>query len=171
MNSGGIRSGRVDRICPSLQNVGPSSSRASRIRLAWRSRPIVPSASGRPNSSFSPCLAKTVAIFEPRAIRCGSVSATGAPERRTDPAVAAGIAVVTPSVVLTMITVQRALWLIRLGTLPSRNSLRPGHARVPHDQHIDLGLLGRPDDRHRGVGVDHDVRRGRGRRRAARAST
>ena len=64
--------GRVDRICPSLQNVGPSSSSASRRRLAWRARPAVPSSSGRPNNSFRPCLAKTVAIFEPRAIRCGS---------------------------------------------------------------------------------------------------
>ena len=59
MNSGGRRSGRVDRICPSLQNVGPSSSSAARTRLACRWRPTAPSESGRPNSSFSPCLAKT----------------------------------------------------------------------------------------------------------------
>ena len=72
-----------------------------------------------------------MAIFEPRDNRCGSVSAIGAPERRTEPAVAAGIAVVTPSVVLTMITVQRALWLMRLGTLPNRNSLRPAMPAFP----------------------------------------
>jgi hypothetical protein len=109
MNSGGSRSGRVDRIWPILQKVGPSSSSASRMRLADRARPTVPSSSGRPKSSFSPCLAKTVAILVPRAIRCGWVSATGAPERRTVPDEGAGTAVVTPSVVFTMITVQRAL--------------------------------------------------------------
>ena len=42
MNSGGTRSGRVERIWPSLQNVGPSSSNASRSRRAL-SRVSVPS--------------------------------------------------------------------------------------------------------------------------------
>ena len=36
-----------------------------------------------------------------------------------------------PSAVFTMITVQRALWLIRFGTLPSRNSLRPAMPALP----------------------------------------
>src|SRR5262245_51937310 len=131
MNSGGNRSGRVDKIWPSLQNVGPSSSRASRSRLALRARPAVPSSSGRPKTSRSPCLAKTVAIFDPRAIRCGWVSGVGAPARITVPPGAAGIVLVTPSVVFTMITVHRALWLIRFGTLPSRNSLRPAIPALP----------------------------------------
>ena len=39
--------------------------------------------------------------------------------------------------VLTMITVQRALWDTRLGMFPSRNSRRPGHAEVADDDGID----------------------------------
>ena len=131
MNSGPRRSGRVDRICPSLQNVGPSSSNASRMRFAWRWRPTAPSWSGRPKSSFRPCLAKTVAIFVPRAIRCGCVSTSGAPERITVGLVGVCTAWPIPSVVFTMITVQRALWLMRFGTLPSRNSLRPAIPAFP----------------------------------------
>ncbi len=134
MNSGGNRSGRVDRICPSLQKVGPSSSSASRIRLACRRRPSVPSSSGRPNSSFSPCLAKTAAIFEPRAARWGWVSVSTWEERTTVRVRGVpdlGAVATWPFVVLTMITVQRALWLIRLGTLPSRNSLRPAIPALP----------------------------------------
>jgi hypothetical protein len=34
--------------------------------------------------------------------------------------------------------------------------LAPGHARVPDDEHVDPLVLGRADDRHRGVVVDHD---------------
>ena len=60
--------------------------------------------------------------------------------------------------VLTMITVHRALWLMRFGTLPSRNSLRPGHPRVADDQHVDRLLLGGLHDRHGGVVVHHDLR-------------
>ena len=41
------------------------------------------------------------------------------------------IGAATPSVVLTMITVHRALWLTRFGTLPSRNSLRPAMPALP----------------------------------------
>ena len=36
--------------------------------------------------------------------------------------------------------------------------LAPGHPRVADHQHVDLVLLGRLDDRHRRVVVDHDVR-------------
>ena len=93
MNSGGTRSGLVDRICPSFENVGPSSSSDERSRFAWRRRPTAPSSSGRPKSSFRPCLPKTVAILAPRAMRCGSVSvsvaapaeARPAPARRSRP--------------------------------------------------------------------------------------
>ena len=83
MNSGGRRSGRVDSIWPSLQKVGPSSSSAARTRFACRCRPIVPSSSGRPKSSRSPCLAKTAAIFVPRAIRRGCVSVSTCELRST----------------------------------------------------------------------------------------
>ena len=130
MNSGGIRSGRVDRIWPILANVGPSSSSELRSRFAWRRRPTAPSASGLPNSSFRPCLAKTVAILVPRDIRCGSVGVSTALDRIV---VDGRVTVVTsPSrVVFTMITVHRALWLMRFGTLPSRNSLRPAIPALP----------------------------------------
>src|SRR4051812_36040082 len=64
-------------------------------------------------------------------MRCGWLSGIAAPARSTVPLGAAGIALVTPSVVLTMITVQRALWLIRFGTFPSRNSLRPAIPALP----------------------------------------
>jgi hypothetical protein len=131
MNSGGSRSGRVERICPSLQNVGPSSSSAARIRLACRTRPTEPSASGRPNSSFSPCLAKTVAIFVPRAISRGWVAVSTCELRITVALRGSRIGAATPSVVLTMITVHRALWLMRFGTLPSRNSFRPAIPALP----------------------------------------
>ena len=45
------------------------------------------------------------------------------------------------SAVLTMITEHRALWEMRLGTLPRRNSRRSCHAQVPdHDDVHALGL-------------------------------
>jgi hypothetical protein len=131
MNSGGRRSGRVERICPSLQNVGPSSSSAVRSRLACRRRPTAPSSSGRPNSSRSPCFAKTTPIFVPRVTRRGWVGVSTADERIAPVEAGCRTAVGCPFVVFTMITVQRALWLIRLGTLPRRNSLRPDMPALP----------------------------------------
>ena len=163
MNSGGSRSGRVDRICPSLANVGPELFERGAQALGLPLLADAPSSSGRPNSSFRPCLANTVAIRVPRAMRCGSVSTSAAPllidagPRRA--AVAPPVTTVCPSpAVFTMITVQRALWLMRFGTLPEQELLAARHAGVPHDQHVDPVLLRRVDDRHRGVVVDHDVR-------------
>ena len=75
MNSGGTRSGRVERICPSLQNVGPSSSSAARRRRA-RARIGSSPGPGLPNSSFSPCLAMTAPIWAARPIRGGSSSSS-----------------------------------------------------------------------------------------------
>ena len=57
-----------------------------------------------------------------------------------------------------MITVQRALWLIRFGTLPSRNSLRPAIPALPTTSTSIAVLLGRLHDRHGRVVVDHHVR-------------
>ena len=78
-----------------------------------------------------PCFAKTTPIFVPRATRCGRVTGSRADERITVPEAGLRTAVVWPFVVFTMITVQRALWLIRFGTLPSRNSLRPAIPAFP----------------------------------------
>ena len=63
-------------------------------------------------------------------MRCGSVGVSTTLERIV---VDGRVTVVTsPSrVVFTMITVHRALWLIRFGTLPSRNSLRPAIPALP----------------------------------------
>ena len=64
MNSGGRRSGRVERICPSFANVGPSSSSALRTRLpggadrsspprrAGRTAPSARTSRRPPRSSF-----------------------------------------------------------------------------------------------------------------------
>ena len=57
-----------------------------------------------------------------------------------------------------MITVQRALWLMRLGTLPSRNSLRPAMPALPTTSTSIACSSAALDDRHRRVVVDHDVR-------------
>ena len=110
--------------------MGPAPRARLRSRLACRRRPTAPSASGRPNSSFSPCLAKTVPIFVPRAISAARSRVSTALDRIV---VDGRVTVVTsPSrVVFTMITVHRALWLIRFGTLPSRNSLRPAIPALP----------------------------------------
>ena len=80
---------------------------------------------------------------------------------------AAGCTVAFPpgAAVLTMITVHRALWLMRLGTLPSRNSLRPAMPALPTTKtSIDCSSAGL-HDRHRGVVVDRPRGRGRGPRR------
>ena len=68
----------------------------------------------------------------PRAIRCGSVS-TSAALARSEAGARAAVAApaACPSAVFTMMTVHRALWLIRFGTFPSRNSLRPAIPALP----------------------------------------
>ena len=95
MYSGGSRSGRVDRIWPSFANVGPSSSSAARSRLPCRRRPTAPSSSGRPKSSFSPCLAKTAAMCPPRAVSRGWNSTSSAALARTRADVGRGAAATT----------------------------------------------------------------------------
>ena len=45
-----------------------------------------------------------------------------------------------------------------VGHVPQEELLATGHAGVPDDQHIDVGILGCVHDRHRGVVVDHHVR-------------
>ena len=135
MNSGGNRSGRVDSTCPSFAKVGPSSSSAARRRLAWRCRPTAPSWSGRPNSSFRPVLGEdgrdvTAPRHEPRlGSRPGRRRSNGS--WRRDGRSAASRCGAAGAAVFTMITVHRALWLMRLGTLPSRNSLRPAIPALP----------------------------------------
>ena len=61
------------------------------------------------------------------------ISTSSAALMRTRADVGRGTFVTTcPSpAVLTMITVHRALWLMRLGTFPSRNSLRPAMPALP----------------------------------------
>ena len=112
-NSCGSRPGRVDRIWPSLEKVGPSCSSASRSRLARSAvESVWPSArSARP---YLPTMRPILSARSRSSPPASSVSSSSG--SRT---------VCIPSVVLTMTTVQRALCEIRFGTLPSRNSLRP----------------------------------------------
>lgn len=129
MNSGGKRSGRVDRICPSFANVGPSSSSAARNRCACRRRASDPPSSpmGRSNSSRTPCFASTAAIVAPRANpppACVPFDSAALPAPRAAPLPSA-------EPVLTMMTVHRALWLMRFGTLPRRNCRRPAMPAFP----------------------------------------
>ncbi len=76
-------------------------------------------------------MAKTTPIFVPRETRCGRVTGWATDERIAVEDPGLRTAVVCPLVVFTMITVQRALWLIRFGTLPSRNSFRPAIPALP----------------------------------------
>ena len=131
-NAEGIRSGRVDRICPSLAKVGPSSSSALRNRLA-RSR--MACSLGRPfdratNSSFHASFATTDPIDAARPRSFPSTSTSGGEPSRS---IAGGGSCPFPltSAVLTMTTVHRALWETRFGTFPRRNSLRPVMPRLP----------------------------------------
>ena len=138
MNSGGSRSGRVDRICPSLQNVGPSSSSASRRRLALRARPTVPSSSGRPNSSFRPCFAKTVAIFEPARdqVRLGLRHRCAGAQRDAARG-APGIAVV--DAVGRVDDDHRAAGVVAdpVRHVAEQELLAPGHPGVADHEHVD----------------------------------
>ena len=160
MYSGGSRSGRVDRICPSLANVGPSSSSAARkrLRLTLRVRPRLPRRAGRTAPSGRASRRRRRSSCRVRSggarSRLGALVRSDAGSWRARGTVRRSAS----SAVFTMITVQRALWLIRFGTFPSRNSLRPGHAGVADDQHVDRVFLGRLDDRHGRVVVDHHVR-------------
>ena len=72
-------------------------------------------------------------MWPPRAVRRGWNSTSSAALARTRAEAGLGAAATTwPSpIVFTMITVQRALWLMRFGTLPSRNSLRPAMPALP----------------------------------------
>ena len=45
-----------------------------------------------------------------------------------------------------------------VGHVPQQELLATRHAGVPDDEHVDIGVLGRVHDRHRGVVVDHHVR-------------
>ena len=162
MNSGGSRSGRVDRIWPSLANVGPSSSSAERRRLAWRCRPTAPSSSGRPNSSFSPCLANTAAMWLPARHQpgLGLVQVGGAAaDRRARPdggRLHGGAAVGRRGVH----DDHRASRVVAdpVGDVAQQELLAARHAGVAHDEHVDVVFLGRLDDRHGRIVVHHDVR-------------
>ncbi len=62
----------------------------------------------------------------------GAARSGSRPRSSGSSSTAACTVVTSPSrVVFTMITVQRALWLMRFGTLPSRNSLRPAIPALP----------------------------------------
>ena len=157
MNSVGRRSGRVERICPSLQNVGPSSSSAVRSRLAWRRRPTTPSSSGRPKSSRSPCLAKTTPIFVPRATRCGWVTASV--DRRADRGRGRRAPDGGRLAVRRVHDDHRAASVVAdpVRDVAEQELLAARHPGVADDEHVDRLVLGGAHDRHRGVVVDHDV--------------
>ena len=158
MNSGGRRSGRVERICPSFANVGPSSSSALRTRLAWRRRPVVPSSSGRPNSSFSPYFAKTAAIFVPRATSRGSVSSSTAELRMTVTERIADRRVPIPARRVHDDHGAARVVVDPVRDVAEEELLASGHAGVPDHQHVDRVVVGRVHDGHRRVIVDDDVR-------------
>ena len=85
---------------------------------------------------------------------------SGSRPRSTRIVVDGRVTVVTsPSrVVFTMITVHRALWLMRFGTLPSRNSLRPAIPALPTTRTSMPCSSVACDDRQGGIVVDHHVR-------------
>ena len=144
--------------------------------LERRAQPLAPAGAGPPRpprraartAPCRPCFAKTAAIFEPRAIRRGSVSILGVRAARTrrrtrgrgrrggravgrvhDDHGAAGV-VADP-----------------VRHVAEQELLASGHARVPDDEHVDGVVLGGLHDRHRRVVVDHDVRARRARRRSS----
>ena len=158
-SSGGIRSGRVESSCPSLANVGPSSSSASRIADARVSR----SAGCEPGRS--PCRAKTRPI---RAARRSSwlsgFGGTGAAAGRRAP--------FSP----TSRTLQPAACETRLATLCRRSPVRSAHAAAGDDDQVDLLAGGDVHRARRGVALGkrddpgavrrRPIRRARPRRRS-----
>ena len=125
-NAGGRRSGRVERIWPNLENVGPSSSSARRNRCA-RASSLDSRSSPESNRLLSPYLARTAAI---RAARPSSWPSVGSTSPSPPAGRARGVRPL-PSAVFTMTTVHGAVCETRLGTLPSRNSVRSLMLRLP----------------------------------------
>src|SRR6478735_6799959 len=113
--SGATRSGRVDSICPSFPNVGPSTSNASR---SWRG-----ACTSRGRRSARPASPRTTAGPSTRAI------SRARPSSRRSSSSVSGSASGAP--VFTTVTVHWARCVTRLATLPSRNSLRPRMPLLP----------------------------------------
>ena len=103
----------MERICPSLANVGPSSSSAPRSRRADSWWAVRSSASERPKSSLIPYLVITAGDVERAAHEARlPLRLLGKPAAVTSHAIEASAARCRPyreSAVLTMITVHRAL--------------------------------------------------------------
>ena len=139
----------------------PRARARSRLALALAGRPAPVLVRAGRTAPSSPCLAKTVAILRAarHQVRLGlgldaALARIVAGRRPRRPRVGAAA-----SVVFTMITVQRALWLMRFGTLPSRNSLRPAMPALPTTRTSISCSSVACDDRH-----------GAGRRRSPRGA-
>jgi len=96
-------------------------------------RPVAPSSYALPNRAFTPCFVITAAM------RALADDPRGPNDLRRH---AVG------EKMLTMITVQGALWEIRLGTFPSKELLPPGHGGVADHEDVGPLLLRRSDYGH-----------------------